>query len=178
MTQKTTDPEKTPRSPAKTKTRFGQCCAKLRQQQHLTLKEVAQLMGVSQPYITRVENGTEKLTFEFLQKCIQVYTHRTDENVPEEVALEVKFELTFWFVSTLEKIELDLSKISIVRRENLNQVIAALLLDSKYPMTAPSYKPLYWNHINSVLDHLNEDLKERSKEIALFRSQLTDETYR
>jgi transcriptional regulator with XRE-family HTH domain len=166
-----TETEKMPRAPAKKKTRFGQCCKKLRQKQHLTLKDAARLMACSQPYITRVENGTEKLTFEFLQKCISVYTQNAQEDEPEEVALETKFELMYWFISTLEKVELDLSKINIVHRENLNQVITALLLDSKYPMTAPSYNPLYWNHINAFLENLNKDLKERSDEIALYRQE-------
>ncbi|MDR1901462.1 MAG: helix-turn-helix transcriptional regulator [Treponema sp.] len=143
------------------KTPFGHYCKVLRSKLGLTIKDVAARMGYTQPYITQVENGTTPLTFEFLNRCIAAYTNKL--NTSEKITLETRFRLCCEVISTLGKIEIDLSKTTCVHRENLDRLMTALLLNQKYPEN--SLDVIYWTHINTCVEVLAEDPERRQYEI-------------
>ncbi|GHV41251.1 hypothetical protein AGMMS49546_16760 [Spirochaetia bacterium] len=131
---------------------FGRYCAEVRLKLGWTIKDAAERLGCTQPYITSVENGTEKLTRDFLSRCIKLYT----QGEPEVVLLQTQFQMMYEMVSTLDKVEIDLSKITIVNRENLNRLITALLLNDEYPQTG-GYEYLYWRDINGVIEKIAQN---------------------
>ncbi|MDR3059173.1 MAG: helix-turn-helix transcriptional regulator [Prevotella sp.] len=149
MANNKTKPSKMTRSPKKPKTKFGRYCAEVRLKLGWTIADMAERMSCTQPYITAVENGTEKLTFEYLSKWVKAYI----QVEPNKIQLQTLFQLLYEVISTLEKVEIDLTKTTIANRENLNRLITAFLLNQEYPQTG-GYDYLYWADINGVIETL------------------------
>ena len=125
------------RAPKKPKNRFGRYCKILRRKLGMTMTEAASLIGYSQSYLTQLENGTEKLTSESFLKCFKGYTSADD------ILIQTKLKLMYEMLECVETIEIDLSSITIIHRENLLRLFAELLLNETYPPGEVDYNPWY-----------------------------------
>ena len=131
------------RSPKKIKNKFGLYCQELRRLLKINISQAAQIIGFSQPYLTQLENGTEPLTSIALLKCLKGYTGI------ENIAVESKLEILYEMLQMVETIEIDLSQVKIINRENLLRLIAELLLNEQYPPDAWGSIP--WNIVSSYV---------------------------
>ena len=136
------------RSPKKPKNRFGRYCEALRHNLKITMTEAASLIGYSQSYLTQLENGTEKLSSNTLLKCFKGYSSANGTTI------ETKLELMYEMLECVETMEIDLSSITIIHRENLLRLFAELLLNETYP---PGYAGcIPWNRISGYIEGMKE----------------------
>ena len=140
--------EKKTRARKKPKNKFGSYCEKLRKRLNINITKAAKAIGFSQPYLTQLENGTEPLNTIALLKCLKGYT--SFGNIPVETKLELLYEM----LELMETIEIDLSQVTIINRENLLRFIAIFLLNETYPPGALQSVP--WNRVSSYIPNLKE----------------------
>ncbi|MDR1286908.1 MAG: helix-turn-helix transcriptional regulator [Treponema sp.] len=139
---------KNPRSSKKPKNRFGLYCKELRRVLGITITQAAEKIGVSQPYLSQLENGTEPLTSAALFKCLKGYM------AFDGFTVELRLELLYEMLQTVESIELDLSTITLIHRENLLRLIAELVLNEQFPLD--SFRTISWNPVNRCTETLKE----------------------
>jgi len=151
MTYNKSIPTEKARSPRKPKNRFGRYCQELRRLLGITMTQAAERIGVSQPYLTQLENGTEPLKSAALYKCLDGYASFGT------LTIERQLELLYEMLQVVEFVELDLSKVTIVRRENLLRLVAVLLLNKTYPVVGFGHIP--WSITNGHVDSLKKDPK-------------------
>ncbi|MCL2765892.1 MAG: helix-turn-helix transcriptional regulator [Treponema sp.] len=135
--------EKKTRSSKKPKNKFGLYCKELRRLLNINITQAAEAIGVSQPYLTQLENGTEPLTTNTLLKCLKGYASLGN------ISVETKLELLYEMLELMETIEIDLSQVTIIHRENLLRLIAELLLNEQYPSDA--WGSLPWNIVSGYV---------------------------
>jgi transcriptional regulator with XRE-family HTH domain len=136
------------RSSKKPKNRFGLYCKELRRILGANITQAAEKIGVSQPYLSQLENGTEPLTSAALFKCLKGYMAFGGFTV--ESSLELLYEM----LQTVESIELDLSTITLIHRENLLRLVAELLLNEQFPLD--SFRTISWIPANRSIEGLKK----------------------
>jgi len=148
MTYKKQNSSKNARSPKKPKIKFGLYCKGLRRKLGITISEAADSIGVSQPYLTQLENGTEPLTSVALFKCLNGYAGYGKISTAE------KLSLLYEMLEIVETIEIDLSKVTIIHRENLLRLIAELMLNTQYPQR--NLQSTHWNIVSGYVRALQK----------------------
>ena len=136
------------RSPKKPKNSFGLYCKELRRILGINMSQAAKQIGFAQPYLTQLENGTEPLTSAALYKCLTGYM-AFDGFTPEN-----RLELVYEMLQVVESVEIDLSLVTIIHRENLLRLIAELLLNETYPTDTIGCIP--WNRVSGYVNSLKE----------------------
>jgi transcriptional regulator with XRE-family HTH domain len=136
------------RSSRKPKNKFGLYCKELRRILGINITQAAEKIGVSQPYLSQLENGTELLTSAALFKCLRGYM------AFDGFTVESRLELLYEMLQTVESIELDLSTITLIHRENLLRLVAELLLNEQFPLD--SVRIISWNPVNRCTETLKE----------------------
>ena len=120
----------------------------MRHELKITMTEAASLIGYSQSYLTQLENGTEKLSSDTLIKCFKGYSSA------EGTTIEIKLELMYEMLECVETMEINLSNITIIHRENLLRLFAELMLNETYP---PEYAGcIPWNRITGYIEGMKE----------------------
>ena len=51
----------------------GKLIRKLRRENNLSMVEFAKIVGISQPSLSRIENGNQEITFQFLEKACETF---------------------------------------------------------------------------------------------------------
>lgn len=51
----------------------GKLIRKLRRKNNLSMIEFAKMVGISQPSLSRIENGNQEITFQFLEKACETF---------------------------------------------------------------------------------------------------------
>jgi len=110
--------------------------------------QAAERIGVSQPYLTQLENGTEPLKSATLHKCLNGYVSFGT------LTVERQLELLYEMLQTMESIEIDLTQVTLIRRENLLRLIAALVLNKKHPLG--DFGGVSWLVANESIDRLRK----------------------
>jgi transcriptional regulator with XRE-family HTH domain len=106
-------------------TTFGDHCKILRSRMRLTMTAVAEKMGYKQPYLTQIENGKYPPTMDFLRNCLNVYTIMDAEE---------RGRFTAEVLPYMKKVELSISDITLIHRENLIRLLSMLVLNEEYPL--------------------------------------------
>jgi len=143
--QKTTKIERISKRP---KNSFGLYCKGLRKILGINITQAADLIGVSQPYLTQLENGTVPLTSVALYKCMKGYLGF------KNLTIEAKLEIVYEMLQNVETIEIELSQVTIIHRENLFRLIAELLLNEEYPPETMGC--ISWNRVSGCINSLKE----------------------
>ena len=149
MTYNENEPTKTIKKAKKAKSpknKFGIYCKELRRKLGINMIQAAKQIGVSQPYLTQLENGTEPLTSVALGKCLKGYM--PSEEFPPDLRLELMYEM----LQIIESINIDLSKITIIHSENLLRLLAELILNETYP--PGDWRSLPWLRVNGCVKEL------------------------
>ena len=110
--------------------------------------QAAERIGVSQPYLTQLENGTEPLKSATLHKCLNGYVSFGTLTVKRQL------ELLYEMLQAMESVEIDLTQVTIVRKENLLRLIAALVLNKKHPLG--DFGSVSWLVANESIDRLRK----------------------
>ena len=139
---------KAPKAPRKLKNKFGLYCQGLRKLLGFNISQAAQIIGVSQPYLTQLENGTEPLTSVAFYKCLRGYLSF------ENLSVATKLALIYEMLQIVETIEINLSQVTIIHRENLLRFIAELLLNEEYPPGELQSVP--WNKVSGYVRSLKD----------------------
>jgi transcriptional regulator with XRE-family HTH domain len=70
--------------------RIGEKLRILRQQQGLTTRELGSVLGVSNSYIVRIENGKKRPSIDLVAKMARFFNITTDKLIMDELELDEK----------------------------------------------------------------------------------------
>ena len=121
----------------------------------ITMTQAAERIGVSQPYLTQLENGTEPLKSAALYKCLDGYASFGT------LTIERQLELLYEMLEAVESIDIDLSRITVIHRENLLRLMAVLLLNETYIST--DFGGIPWNVVSEHVVSLKKAPPKQAK---------------
>jgi transcriptional regulator with XRE-family HTH domain len=88
--------------------KFGKLCRAYRAKLGLNMIQAAEKIGVTQSTITKIEQGEQPASFEFIEKSIAVYQIRERKE-------EMEFLLSY--LSSAKKLEIPVDRLGPVRKE-------------------------------------------------------------
>jgi transcriptional regulator with XRE-family HTH domain len=106
-------------------TTFGAYCNEARELQGLSLDDAAARLNTSVKLINLIETGIGKLTLDYFYKCLELYG--------QNMNVEQRLAFTLSAIQQLGKIDLDLSKITIINKDYLQRFLASMLLNEPIP---------------------------------------------
>ncbi|MDR2477985.1 MAG: helix-turn-helix domain-containing protein [Treponema sp.] len=141
---------------------FGQKCAEMRKRFGVNQAAVAEKMGYTQEYLSKLENGRKPLTIALLKKYLAAFQSLSGQapvqtgKEPGIFSLADQLEFTRDIFEHSDKIEMPLSGISIAHRGSLARLAAVLTVDEFYPLEILDGRFKPWLPINKAVDLLKE----------------------
>jgi len=144
-------------------TYFGQKCVEMRKRLCITQAELAEKMGYTQEYLSKLENGQKPLTIPLLKNYLAAFkklgqkeSNKSGDN-SGIFPLDEQLEFTRDLFDCSGKIEIDLSAISIIHRNSLTRLLAILTVDDLYPLDNYNKRIFSWLRVNEAVSILKED---------------------
>jgi transcriptional regulator with XRE-family HTH domain len=164
-------------------TYFAQKCAEMRKKLGINQTEIAKIMGFSQEYLSKLENGQKPLTIPLLKKYLAAF-QEIGKKIPNQweenmgiFPLDDQLEFFRELFDYSDKIEINLSDISIIHRQSLTRLMAILVMDDYYPMDNFKKRRFSWLRVNNAVKALEED-PEQYQPNALDLEPLPEQYYK
>jgi transcriptional regulator with XRE-family HTH domain len=121
-------------------TYFGLKCAEMRKKPGVNQSVVAEKMGYTQEYLSKLENGQKPLTVQVLKKYLAAFYEIGKEASNHSAKslgvfpLDDQLEFTRDLFDQADKIEIHLSDVSVAHRDNITRLAAILAVDDFFPI--------------------------------------------
>jgi hypothetical protein len=112
--------------------------------------------------LSKLENGQKPLTVQVLKKYLTAFYEigkETSNHLAESLGvfpLEDQLEFTRDLFDQTDKIEINLSGVSIAHRDNITRFAAILAVDDFFPMDILDSRFISWIPANKAIKHLEE----------------------